>query len=152
MKSNRRSSAYFAAAAAVGVLAGTTATSDSPDETSSKPPASAAGVVVRFVQTGGIAGIDVRLVVREDRRATVTARGAATRRHQLRAATLTGLRRTLDAAELDRPSEPTRSGCADCFEYTITYRGQRVSFDQVSVPPRMRVALRELRRIAAGGR
>ena len=109
-------------------------------------------VVVRYDKTGGIAGVEQHVTVRADRRVTVATRGAATTRHTLRAATLRALRRTLDAAHLERPLPATPTGCADCFGYAIAYRGHRASFDEVSVPARMAKAVRELQRIAAGGR
>lgn len=114
--------------------------------------ASSHAVVVRFVQSGGIAGIDRRLIVRADRTAIVSGRGSASRRHTVTASTLRALRKILDAAHVERPLPRTPSGCADCFNYSIGYGGHRASFDEVSVPPRMAKAVRELQRIAGGGR
>jgi hypothetical protein len=113
---------------------------------------STTGTVVQFHQTGGFAGVDVRMTVRATRRVTVIERGGVAGSHTIRPATLTALRKKLDAAHLEKKLPATPTGCADCFNYEIRYKGHRVSFDDVSIPGRMAKALAELRRIAGGGR
>ncbi len=114
--------------------------------------AATARTFATFRQTGGIAGVDVHLVVRKDRTLVVTRRGERTVRGRLRAATFRRLRAALDAAHLERRLSPTQTGCADCFVYAIGYGGHRAQFDDVSFPPRMRGAVARLRAIAEGAR
>lgn len=114
--------------------------------------AAQAQTVVRFSLSGGFVGRDVRLSLRSDRRAIVTDRRAGTKRHTIKSATLKALRRTLDAAHVEQRLSSGPSGCADCFNYAITYKGHRAAFDDSTIPSRMRKAVAELRRITDGGR
>ncbi|WP_354700311.1 hypothetical protein DSM112329_00579 [Paraconexibacter sp. AEG42_29] len=147
---------FLAALAAVLVLAAgvvaAVAAVGTGDGAGDARASSGSQVVVRFDKGGGFAGVDVRTRIRGDRRVTVTERGRATRRHTLKAATLTALRKTLDAAELGEKLPGPQGGCADCFVYSITYKGRRVTFDEAAVPGRLKKPLAELSRIARGSR
>ncbi|MCW3039006.1 MAG: hypothetical protein JWM31_911 [Solirubrobacterales bacterium] len=110
------------------------------------------GVLVRFHLGGGYVGRDVHTSITAGRRVVVVDRDGGTRRHTVKASTLSALRRTLDAAHLERGIGPSNSGCADCFVYRITYRGHSVTFDEANRPPRLVRATAELSRIADGGR
>jgi hypothetical protein len=105
-----------------------------------------------FHQTGGFVGVDVHLVVRTNGTLVVTHRGEPSVRGKLRPATFRRLRTALDAAHLERRLPPSQNGCADCFVYSIGYRGHHAAFDDATFPARMRAAVTQLRRIADGGR
>jgi hypothetical protein len=111
-------------------------------------PAAARSTVVRFERSGGFAGFDDHVTVFSDRRYLARSRDGAARRKRLSTKGMRALRRDLEAAHLDRP--PPRAGpggCADCFEYTIAYRGHRVSLSEDNVPDRMRPAIARLSRL-----
>jgi hypothetical protein len=111
-------------------------------------PAAARSTVVKFERSGGFAGFDDHLTVFSDRRYVARSRDGAARRLRLSVKGMRALRHDLDAAHLDRPlPAPGPSGCADCFEYTITYHGHRVSLSEDKVPDRMRAAIARLSRI-----
>jgi hypothetical protein len=117
----------------------------------SAAPATSA-TLVTFHKTGGIAGVDQRLTVRTDGRATVSGRSGPTRHRQLRAATMRRLRSRLAAAHLERPLPPP-PGCADCFEFAISYHGHHVKLvDAGNLPARVGPLVAELTRVADGGR
>ncbi len=115
--------------------------------------AAGAATLVSFSQSGGIAGNRVALTVSAGGRASVTA-NRRPRAWRLHATTLRRLRRLLADAHFDRV-DPEPSHCADCFVYSVRYRGRRVSYDDSQrdqVPRSVRAAVAELARIARGGR
>jgi len=93
------------------------------------------GALVTYSKSGGIAGVDERLVIAADGSATVTSgRGGSQRSFALGTEELSELEAELEAADFaavdDRPT-----GCADCFHYEISYGGDTVGYDEVTQPP-----------------
>jgi hypothetical protein len=97
---------------------------------------------ISYERSGGFASMPQKLTIRPGRHATLTAvdphgqrrsvqfRVAAKKVKQLRAAAETA---HVGTAE---PSEP--GNCADCFIYTVAYRGETASVAEIDVPVRMR--------------
>ncbi len=98
--------------------------------------------LVEYTRTGGIAGLDDRLIVRANGQATLTRRD---QRYEfaLERETLTQLQSLLDSAQFTRLSGeylPSRPG-ADLFTYAITYRGHMVRTMDTAVPEALQPAL-----------
>jgi len=114
------------------------------------PVSAKPATLVTFHKSGGVAGVDQRLTVRTDGRAAISNRGATTQHRQLRASTMRRLRSRLAAAHLERPLPQPPMGCADCFEYAISYHGHHVKLiDAGNLPARVVPLVNELTRIAA---
>jgi hypothetical protein len=106
-----------------------------------------------FAQSGGLAGTTVTVLVTTTGRVAVDADGDKSSQ-RLSARSLQRLRRLLAAVAFDRV-RPGRSRCADCFVYSVRYRGKRFAYDdsQTSQVPRSaRAVVGELQRISRGGR
>jgi hypothetical protein len=89
------------------------------------------------------------VAVYSDRRVTVRHRSGTASHRRLSVAAMRRLRRALDAAHLERgvpASQP--SGCADCFNYAIASRGNRVMLSEDKVPTRMQPLVERLSRLA----
>jgi hypothetical protein len=102
---------------------------------------------------GGLAGISERLQILSDRSALLTsgprATSHSTSRFDITDAEYAGLRDKLDAAGLDSLPKPGPTGCADCFEYRISYQGIEYSADDASLPDRIRPAINALNDVIA---
>jgi hypothetical protein len=110
------------------------------------------GFSLEYQRSGGIAGVDDRLVVDADWNATLTRSGQATE-FTLDAETIAGLQALLDKAgfaDLDAEYLPAQQG-ADLFEYTLTYLGHTVRTADTAVPAGLQPVLDELSRIIDAG-
>lgn len=97
--------------------------------------ASPDGPLVTYSKSGGIAGIEERLVIEPDGSATVsTGPDGSQRSFALGADELSVLEAELEAADLDAV-EDRPTGCADCFHYEISYGGSTVGYDEIIQPP-----------------
>lgn len=112
-----------------------------------RAPAVGRSTLVTFHRSGGLAGVDDRVTVKSDRHFVVRSRGSSARHGRLSAAAMDKLRHALSKAQLDRPVSQGQGGCADCFIYTITYKGHRVELSEDRVPARMRPAIDRLSRL-----
>jgi hypothetical protein len=126
-------------AVAVTVVVSTSGTTPS--------PAAVNGTLVTFARTGGFAGVNDRVTVKRDRRVTVRSRGDAAKHTRLSRAAMQKLRRELDDAQIDHPPADSPPSCADCFVYTITYKGHRVQLTEDGIPERMQPAIQRLSRL-----
>ena len=119
--------------------------------TDEEPPAEpdTTGPLVVYERGGGVAGVFEELRIERDGKATVTiGRGDERDSFRLPAEQLERLGAELAEADLSDPGGPP--GCADCFEYSLTYEGKTVRFDDLAEPPASLVAvLTDLRRIVA---
>jgi hypothetical protein len=110
-----------------------------------EPPATPTLPVERFAisyeRSGGLAAMPEKLTIRPGREATVTATdGRGKPRSGAFRIGVKQLKKLRAAAETARigeiaPSPP--SNCADCYVYSVTYRGARASVSEVDVPRRM---------------
>jgi hypothetical protein len=109
------------------------------------------GSLLRLRVTGGKAGVFEELRVDRDGDAELSAgvrpsRGKATR-FMLSPRALARLTAVLDAAKIGSlPSRPP-TGCADCLEYRLSYRGMTYSADQSDEPPRLRATISAIARL-----
>ena len=96
----------------------------------------AAGILVEYQRSGGIAGVLEHLRVERDGSATLVV-GPDRRRSTftLAEAELEQLESDLEAADLTDPEAPPGDpGCADCFGYRIEYEDEEVTFDSLDRP------------------
>jgi hypothetical protein len=108
-----------------------------------EPPPRAPLPVAKFAfsydRSGGLAPMPQRLVVRPGRKATAVAVGPDRKSHRvefrLSVAATEQLRDAAEAANLAKIGAEAPGTCADCFVYTVAYRGDSVSIDQASLPP-----------------
>ncbi|MFD8014702.1 hypothetical protein [Streptomyces sp. NPDC058955] len=84
-------------------------------------------VLVEVGVSGGFAGVDNRLVVREDGSWTVRSRSGEPRTGRMTATDLAALRAALeDPAYARVPEQPTGPPVADGFRYAVTYHDRTV--------------------------
>ncbi|MFF9474871.1 hypothetical protein ACF1E9_19910 [Streptomyces roseolus] len=84
-------------------------------------------VLVEVAVSGGFAGVDNRLTVREDGSWTLRSRGGEPRTGRMDAAGLAGLRAALeDPAYARVPERPSERPVFDGFQYTVTYHDRTV--------------------------
>ncbi|MET0559011.1 MAG: hypothetical protein ABW065_10120 [Solirubrobacterales bacterium] len=112
--------------------------------TCGEPPATTALPVERFAisyeRSGGLAAMPENLTVRPGRRASVTIvrRGrAANVGFRLSVKQIKRLRAAAETARVGGLPTPEPGNCADCFVYSVTYRGESASVAEVDVPRRM---------------
>jgi hypothetical protein len=110
--------------------------------------ASSSGTLIEYRRSGGFAGWDDHLVIKENGEAILT-RGLERREITLDSDTVNRLRsRFQDAefSELRRRYLPSREG-ADLFEYVITYKGHTVRTMDGAVPSSLQPVLEALNQI-----
>ena len=93
-----------------------------------------------FERGGGFSPMPQKLVIRPGRRATATVVGTRGRLHTVhfRISVLTAkrLRNGLAQPKFDsHESDPDPGGCANCFQYTLEFKGKSISFWQNKTPP-----------------
>jgi hypothetical protein len=97
---------------------------------------------ISYERGGGFAAMPQKLTIRPRRHATVTALDARGRRRsvefQVAAKKVKQLRAAAETARIGEIAIPQPGTCADCFIYTVAYRGEKVSVEEVDVPTRMR--------------
>jgi hypothetical protein len=94
-----------------------------------------AGPLVEYQMTGGLAGIDVNVVVFDDGRAEVTADRNPTERFVVGRDELDELRELLAAGNWDDAGEAHGDvAAADGYRYEIVYRGSRVTAADPNAP------------------
>jgi hypothetical protein len=109
-------------------------------------------LLVAYHRTGGFAGLDDRLSVTRNGRATRTARDGVPHVFQLRAADLRRLERALQAADFPSledeylPEFPVSDG----FTYTLTHRNKTVVTADGAVPAALKTPIAVLDRLLAG--
>jgi hypothetical protein len=106
--------------------------------------------LVTYERGGGIAGVSERLVVDADGTAllSVGESDQSEQRFALADQELDRLRSDLEAADFAGVDAGSGLGCADCFDYEITYSGEAVSFNEATeVPDSVRVVTGELGQI-----
>jgi hypothetical protein len=112
--------------------------------TCGEPPPSATLPIERFAisyeRSGGLAAMPEKLTVRPGRDVVITVRrrnggdGVAFRLGVEQTKKLRAAAETARIGEI-APSDP--GNCADCFVYSVTYRGKSASVPEVDVPRRM---------------
>jgi hypothetical protein len=105
-------------------------------------PPSVSQFAISYERGGGFAAMPQALKIKPGRRATVTALDAHGRRRsvefEVAVKKVKQLRAAAETARIGEIAPPQPSTCADCFVYTVAYRGETVSIEEVDVPARMR--------------
>jgi hypothetical protein len=109
---------------------------------------------ISYERSGGFAPLPRKLTVRPGGQATVAAVHADGRREKvefrLAPAQIKGLRAKAEAARIGEVEPAVPGSCADCFVYTVAYRGERASVSQVDLSaPMLRLVTRLEALIAA---
>ncbi|HYC80708.1 MAG TPA: hypothetical protein VEB65_02910 [Solirubrobacterales bacterium] len=106
-----------------------------------------------YERSGGFAPSNSTLVVRPGRHAVAATSGsrAGANRVEFRIAKrrVLGLERALRQAGFASIADPGESGCADCFEYEIRYRGHTLAIDESQLPARLEPVIGELESIVS---
>lgn len=114
------------------------------------PPASFA---IAYERSGGFAPSTSRLLVTPGRHAVAETSGsrAGERRVEFRIGKgrVLALERSLRRAGFGSIESPGESGCADCFEYVIRYRGHRLEIDESQLPARLGEVVAELESVVS---
>jgi hypothetical protein len=128
-----------------GSPAATTTTTTATTPTSTTATAGAGDALVVYERAGGVAYTEQRLVVDQDGSAAVDVGGPEgfEERFRLDDTALDAMNGLLRNAEADLENSPGPSGCADCYEYRISYQEHTASYDDTNLPPGVR-ALVEL--------
>jgi hypothetical protein len=80
---------------------------------------------IEYTKSGGIAGIEESMKIDRNARGRIGAK-----RFTLPARDARALADAIRRADLTRVKSPKGSSCCDFFEYTISYRGHRVTWDE----------------------
>jgi hypothetical protein len=103
-----------------------------------EPPVPVAKFSVIYERGGGLKPMPQRLVIRPGRHAIATTASATGRsrtvRFRVSVLTIKRLRAGLDDPRFDLLESSGPGNCADCYVYSIDYRGHAVSVAQVDVP------------------
>lgn len=137
-----RSGAVLALCAALAGCGNATA-----DPEHGPAPRPASPSPIDYAKTGGIAGVSERLHIGRTGRAMVseqTGVDSAASRFQVGAKRLSSLRAALAKSGFAGIGAPQPTGCADCFIYTVAWRGHSVTRDESDVPSRLAPVLRQL--------
>jgi hypothetical protein len=96
---------------------------------------------ISYERSGGIAAMPEALAIRPGRHATVTALDGRGKRRsvEFRVAPrkIRQLRAAAETASIGELPTSTPGSCADCYVYSVTYRGKSASVAEVDVPGRM---------------
>jgi hypothetical protein len=95
---------------------------------------SAADPLVEYHMTGGLAAVDLSVVVFDDGRAEVTSNRNPTQRFVVERSDLDDLRELLAAGHWGGASEIDDDVAADGYRYEVVYRGRRVAAADPNTP------------------
>ncbi len=120
-----------------------------PDVASPTPPA----VMVDYHRTGGIAGIDDRLVIFDNGAAVISTR-TINFEIQVNQTELATINRLFEQADFDslQGNYTSRRGGADLMYYSITYHSKSVVTEDTVVPAELQPVINELNTIINTGR
>jgi hypothetical protein len=115
------------------------------------PPVSrpqAPAVLVDYYRTGGIAGIQDRLVIFDNGVAVVSTR-TASREIELNQTEIDRIRKLFDEGQFAmlEGNYSGRHGSADLIKYTLSYHSKTVSAEDTAIPPTLRPIIDELDRV-----
>ena len=108
------------------------------------PPA----VVVDYQRTGGIAGLDERIVIFDNGVAVISQKTASTEitLNQTDLEQITGIFNEAQFSML-QGNYTARRGAADYFRYTISYHGKTVIAEDSAIPPSLQPVIADMNRI-----
>ncbi|MEN6442497.1 MAG: hypothetical protein ABFC71_01930 [Methanoregula sp.] len=108
------------------------------------PPA----VFVDYHRTGGIAGLDERLVVFDNGMAVISGKSGSSEL-ELNATDLARITALFDKAEFSglQTNYPAPRGSADLIGYSVSYHGKTVTTEDTAIPPGLQPVLSALNHI-----
>jgi hypothetical protein len=136
-------------AVALAIALGAAGCGSEADDPEPGPPESGGPLVV-YTKTGGVAGVREHLEIDGDGGATLTAgyQPPEVRRFELDAAELGRIRDLLATADFAGVDPGPGIGCADCFQYEITYAGKTTAFAEIAgIPDSVGRVVTELREL-----
>jgi hypothetical protein len=106
---------------------------------------------IHFEKSGGLKPMPQELTIGPDRHAKAamagTAAGVRTVRFRVSRKKVATLKRGLRRAHFSALESSLPGNCADCFLYTIQYRGHEVTIDESALPDRLREVVTKLETI-----
>jgi hypothetical protein len=122
---------------AVALALGVAGCGSDPGDDSAPENPQAAGPLVVYEKTGGVAGVRERLEVRGDGAALLSVgyQPPVIRRFELDESDLDRLRELLAEADFAGVDPGPGIGCADCFQYEIEYEGTTTAFAEIAGIP-----------------
>lgn len=119
------------------------------------PPVSLPAAPVLFVdyqRTGGIAGVNDRLVI-FDNGVTLVSNRSTSREILLNKSDLEQISAVFDASQFPTlgGNYTSRRGGADFLQYSISYRGKTVRTEDTAIPPPLEPVIREMDRVLSSG-
>jgi hypothetical protein len=111
----------------------------------------APALFVDFQRTGGIAGVNDRLVI-FDNGVTLVSSGTSSREILLNQSDLERISAVFDAAQFPmlEGNYTSRRG-ADLMQYSITYQGRTVNTEDTAIPPSLAPVIEEMNRVLRNG-
>ena len=106
---------------------------------------------VSYERSGGLKVMPQKVVIRPGRHAVATTRngvGVKRVRYRVPVPTVKRLRKGLSDPRFAAFEGGPPSNCADCYVYTITYRGHTVTVDQSTVPSWLQRTITRLEALA----
>jgi hypothetical protein len=106
---------------------------------------------VRYERSGGLKVMPQKVVIKPGRHAVATTRngrGVKTVRYRVPVPTVKRLRNGLSDPRFAAFEGGPPSNCADCYVYSITYRGHTVTVDQSEVPAWLQKTITRLEALA----
>jgi len=107
---------------------------------------------VRYERSGGLKVMPQKVVIKPGRHVVATTRngvGVKTVRYRVPVPTVKRLRNGLSDPRFAAFEGGPPGTCADCYVYTITYRGHMVTVDESTVPGWLRKTITRLEALAA---
>jgi len=110
-------------------------------------------VLLDYHRTGGIAGVDDRLVIFDNGAAVISTR-AVNREMLVNQTELARINRLFEQAEFDtlQGNYTSRHGGADFMRYSITYHTKSVITEDTAVPTELQPVINEMNAIISTGR
>ena len=111
-------------------------------------PANPPAILVDYHRTGGIAGLDDRLVI-FDNGAAIVSSGHVNREITLNQTNINRITSVFTAAQFSQleGNYTARRGSADLIHYTISYHSKTVNTEDSATPPQLQPVIDELNRV-----
>lgn len=109
-------------------------------------------IFVDYQRTGGIAGVNDRLVIFDNGVALVSSR-TTSREILFNQSDLEQISAVFDAGQFQalEGNYTSRRGGADIMQYSISYRGKTVNTEDTAIPPTLEPIIKEMNRVLSSG-
>ena len=119
-------------------------------------PPSVSAFAISYVRSGGLKSMPQKLTIMPGRHASATVltprTGIRTVRFRVGAKRIVSLRKGLSEAHFSQLRTSNPGNCADCFLYSLRYRGHDVTLTEVDVPSPLRAVIDQLEALIAAHR